>query len=637
MQEVQPGSVLTTGSFGSSPGVGTSGGYAWATAPGRPMFEGLPVLQAYDWNEASSSKAMHNEALMDRLRSWYPNKPAWALLDNFWLFFRREPMQRQFALALTRGVKAVGTQFLPNADNTKDRPGVVEAYRETAAWVHKYGGAYALTEPMPGIGILYVQPQAVSRANRYGYDGPQEGKTTEALFLCHAAGWPARIITPEELKHGLPDTMKAVLLVGLNQIDETWHWYDGLTPDLQKYVQRGGRLLADDESIAPIAAVPTGLKIYSYTTQSDTDTAPMLFERNKENISLLRKAMTGIAPPPAVSAEPTVWAVPTLAGDVQYVTVVNWGSEPGKNASQYIRPQTGSLIWNTDRPIYDVRLGRKITREEAAACDLTREGFQYYACPPAEIVAPKVTATPGADGYFTASVIIGAKPMRGVPVQIEISKGSETVTIYSATGLAAKLPVRATDAPGTFQIKATELLSGLTGETSVKTTGNSGAKTAAISAIQNANALTQFAARTSVPLTIALTPAQSANPQMTALANQLTAYYAARGRRVSIGKIAPNDVVLSVQPLQAVQYFPRWKTVDADLILLGSPADNLLLLDEARGFLLSGDALTMAPGQANVSVAYSPFVGERQVVNIVAGDAAGLQAGVKQLTTGRSR
>jgi hypothetical protein len=38
------------------------------------MHEQMPVQQAYDWNEKLSSKPMHNVALLDRLRSYYPNK-----------------------------------------------------------------------------------------------------------------------------------------------------------------------------------------------------------------------------------------------------------------------------------------------------------------------------------------------------------------------------------------------------------------------------------------------------------------------------------------------------------------------------------------------------------------------------------
>jgi len=77
-----------------------------------------------------------------------------------------------------------------------------------------------------------------------------------------------------------------------------------------------------------------------------------------------------------------VWAIPTSCLDTQYVTVVNQGYAEGDeakerllpadpkatkpevwkfkgNASLYVKPQTGVLKWNTNRPIYDVRLGRK--------------------------------------------------------------------------------------------------------------------------------------------------------------------------------------------------------------------------------------------------------------------------------------
>jgi hypothetical protein len=76
------------------------------------MFEGLAVQQAYDWNELHSSKPMHLVALIDRLRSYWPKTPTWALVDNSKLFFGRDGWQRATALALTRGVRGIGTNYL---------------------------------------------------------------------------------------------------------------------------------------------------------------------------------------------------------------------------------------------------------------------------------------------------------------------------------------------------------------------------------------------------------------------------------------------------------------------------------------------------------------------------------------------
>ena len=97
------------------------------------------------------------------------------------------------------------------------------------------------------MGVLYVNDQALMRpvvgGDRTPDDqllrGSHEGKTFEALFLCHQAGWPAKIVTPEELRRGLPPSVKALLLVGLPRVDDTWHWYDGLTPLLSAFVARG--------------------------------------------------------------------------------------------------------------------------------------------------------------------------------------------------------------------------------------------------------------------------------------------------------------------------------------------------------------------------------------------------------------
>ena len=145
--------------------------------------------------------------------------------------------------------------------------------------------------------------------------------------------------------------------------------------------------------------------------------------------------------------------------------------------------------------------------------------------------------------------------------------------------------------------------------------------------------LKAFAARRE-PLVIALTPQQADDAGMMALAQKLRAYFTAQGRRAEIRRIAANDVVLSLQPLRPQQRYPQWKTVDADLILLGSPNDNLLLLDQARGHLLSDNWRQLTNGKFRVVTTYSPFVGEKWALNLLAADAPGLTAAVRRVAGG---
>ena len=638
VQEVNPNLMMTSGSFGSAPGVGARGGYNWGTVPGREMFSGLPILQTYDWNEQSSSKPLHNVALMDRLKSYYPDKPGWALLDDFHLFFGRAPMQRAYALALTRGIQGVGTSFLANTDNIKTfgaDPSFLRNQHDLFGWIHKFGGVYAQTKPMPTIGVLYVNAQALMRPVLSGENPPedqlergsQEGKTFEALFLCHQAGWPAKIITPEAIKRGLPPSLKAILLVGLPPVDDTWHWYDGLLPSLGAFIQKGGRLLTDDESVCPLPTIKTGMTVRAYVVNRDLDWTPELLARNSANAQKLRTALRGVALPLAETGSETVWAVPTLAGSTQYVTVVNQATPFGQNASRVIAPQTGTLAWHTARPIYDLRLGRKLTADEAKTVDLTHDGFQFYALPPATITLPKVVITRGSDDFYRAAVVIAhPAPMTGIPLQLTVTHGTETAMVYSATGLTAKLPLAVDDAPGRYTVTATELLSGLHFQTTVTIAP----RPATIGPHLDAS-LARFAARRTVPLTIALTPSQAADPKMQTLAAKLAAFYRKQGRNVTQDTIAPNHVVVSLQPLTGVQPFPRWQTIATDLVLLGSPADNILLLDQARGYLLP-DISHLPPGQNAIVVTHSPFVGECNVLNILASNSAGLAAGIRQVT-----
>jgi hypothetical protein len=125
-------------------------------------------------------------------------------------------------------------------------------------------------------------------------------------------------------------------------------------------------------------------------------------------------------------------------------------------------------------------------------------------------------------------------------------------------------------------------------------------------------------------------PAQEKDPAVKAAVETLTAFYARAGRHLEVGRIEPNGVVLSLQPLRAIQKYPQWRTIPSDLILLGSPKDNLLIMDEARGGLLPGIS---KPGEGSPVVTYSPFVGEYQVLNLLATDEAGLRRAVTQTTT----
>ncbi|MEK8132293.1 discoidin domain-containing protein [Paenibacillus filicis] len=641
--EVNPSYTTTTGSYGSSPGVGGRGGWLWATIPGKEMHERLPVQSAYDWNELNSSKPLHQVSLVDKLRSYAPNKPTWALQDDFSLFYGKADREKTYAMTLTRGVQAIGTNVLPNDRGPLARPQMIAEQKELYDWIHKYGGAYALTEPTPPIGILYVNDQALLRGVVGGENpteaqllqGSHEGKVTEALFLTHAAGWPSKIITPEELKRGLPSSIKTILLVGLNEFDASWHWYDGLVPELQSFVNQGGLILKDDESVSPVNATGTGMQVASYVIQSNTDQTSLLLARNAANIAKLRTAMASVPKPAASSDSSTVWAVPTRAGDTEYVTVLNEQHDTASGQSQHLIGQTAALQWNTSRPIYDVRASRKLTPAEAAQVNLQTHGFQWYALPPAEVKAPEVTVTSSGSGYYEAfTTIRNPEAMAGIPVELTVTHVSsgDTATVYTATGLTARLPLHASDAPGVYTVKAKELLSGL--ETTAQVTVQPAGPAPAASSVKldREDAIRAFASRQEASLTVALTAAQQADPAILAQANRLVQHYTQQGRQVSLGLAEPGGVVKSLQTYQSINKYPQWSTIDSDLVLLGTSSTNVLLLDQARGYLLPEQGTGVQQGHAAVSLANSPFAGEYQALNIIAADLPGLTAAVDKLT-----
>ena len=635
LREVAPNLSLTTGSYGSSPGVGARGGWPWATIPARPMHDAIPLLTAYDWNEQPSSKPMHLAALLDRLHSEYPDRPLQALVDDFGLLMTRETRQKAYALALTRGVSSIGTTFLAHPAQRADKVSTQDDQRELYNWIHRMGGAYAQMELQPTVGVLYVHQQAISRPIVGGENpseaellrGSHEGKTTEALFMAQAAGFPAVIVTPAELKRGLPASMKALLLVGLNRFDPTWIWSDGIEGDLRKWAAAGGQLVRDDETVVPdgLDALAPGLAVRAYVIQSAQDQTQLLLDRNADNIARLRAALAKTTVPLARSDEAQTWVVPTRAGDIDYLTIVNQAMQSAGtgatgrgedirvagdqitdklDADKYLvpAPRVATIeVTAKTGVIYDVRSGKKVTPAQARQVDFTRDAFQLLAVAPRAVGAPKVSFAPAKNGFWSATVSVATPAMRGVPVQLEISSGGETVTVYGASETPLPLPLPLDEAINARMV-ATENLSGQqTGATLQKPAQAAPTQAGVDDAIQ------AFWARR-VPLVIALTPAQREDAT---LGEKLVAWAKKSGRAARVAPI--ESIVTSLQPTRAIQRFPQWHTVEADLVLLGTPQNNVLIFDQARGELLDESRAQQ--------VTFSPFVGEFQALNLL-GDAA---------------
>lgn len=117
---------------------------------------------------------------------------------------------------------------------------------------------------------------------------------------------------------------------------------------------------------------------------------------------------------------------------------------------------------------------------------------------------------------------------------------------------------------------------------------------------------------------------------MEKLAQDLANRLRQKGRVVRIGIADPKDVVEGLQPLKSPHRYPQWKTVATDLVLFGTPRDNVLILDQLRGEIFPLDFQTTPPGQGRTIVTKSAFVGECDVLNVIAQDAAGAAAALAE-------
>ncbi len=603
LRDIAPHWIITPGDFDGST----------LQLSGESLFSHLAVQQVHDWNGHRFEMPLWGVSLIDRLRSYHPHKQTWAIIDNHEHKLSREVLHRAYAMALTRGIDAIGINWLPLPGDGEAAKRVTDL-QEIHQWTHRLGGVYGITEPIPSVGILYVHQQALRK--------PQHlGMTYEAMALCHAAGFPSRIITPEELRRGLPEAMKAVLLVGLDRVEEEWVWFHDLEDSLRAYADRGGRFVIDEPSVAPVPAIKPGLTMHAWFEQPVPDALQRLLERNQKNISHLREALADIARPIAYSDDPLLWVIPTLAGNVEYVTVVNAQTEAGEDGRQIVPPRTSQIEWTSSRPVYDVRTRRKLSAEEARTVDLTTEPFRLYALPPVEPPSPSIHVEVDEKGCFIARVTSGE--VQGLPIEVTISRQGLSETIYRVTGESFRLPLQIYDEPGEYDIAVTELVTGQSENTRVVVPANAPPPPAA-----GPGHLSYFAGRKSEPLVIALTDAQLEDAEIVHLAARLAAHFRSLGRAVSVAPISPhaeNGVVLSSQPARTTAR-PRWQTRSVDLVLLGTPRDNVLIRDQALGRLLP--PAVQAP---ELRVTWSPFAPDRHVLNLLGDGTAALTVLVEQV------
>jgi hypothetical protein len=151
--------------------------------------------------------------------------------------------------------------------------------------------------------------------------------------------------------------------------------------------------------------------------------------------------------------------------------------------------------------------------------------------------------------------------------------------------------------------------------------------------IRDQSNIAKFIARKKVPLTIALTPEQEKDATLAAHAKTLKTFFETQGRVVALGSVKPGGIVESLQPLKSPHRYPQWKTVATDLVLFGTPSNNVLLRDQARGEIFPRDFSLPLEGEAALFYTRSPFVGECDALNIIAGDPAGFAAAVERITT----
>ena len=287
-----------------------------------------------------------------------------------------------------------------------------------------------------------------------------------------------------------------------------------------------------------------------------------------------------------------------------------------------VKPQIGNIIWNTERPIYNVRSQKLISKIDAEKCDLTSEGFQLFALPTEEIKVMRAVIKKNPSSY-NLNVKINDGKMTGIPLEITVKNDTDKVIFFSASGLNIELPIKDNDPSGDYLVSVKELLSGIADNIKINHVQQKtiSSNTDDIIVENQAKAIKAFELNNK-PLMFALTAEQMNNVALMSEVKRLSDFYMLNGRKIDIQEIAPNKAISSLQPTSAIQKYPQWYTPDTDIVLIGTPANNLLIYDQVRGYLLPSKEIKTK--SSKIYYTYSPFRGECDALNIIANDNEGI-------------
>jgi len=522
-----------------------------------------------------------------------------------------------------------------------------------------------------------VEPLAVwyslDNAARVGPAWEYEQEVVGAYFAVRRLHFPATLVVDEDLRAGLLKEHKVLLIAGA--VDNI---SDDLRQAIVKFQAAGGKVVLDRTSELKLdkavrmeadfrefaATMNTLGRVWSTDQQTSLQLRQDAFaeDGNFRQLAAVEAALAPLVARPVRANSHDVFVSVQTSGRAQYVFVTNDTNvtrHPTEN-ERWITMQESvparvcvTLPQARGQVVYDLFSGRRLAMDgDGVTLDMPMGGLAVLCLFPADVPAMelKLQAKNTWPGGVTMSVAPTGRAGNAsgvVPAYVELRDPDGRVAwrkYVSAPlgrgsdrdGGAWTYPLGANDREGLWQASFTNLLTGQRADArlELKAAARGGATATIVSRLPSGLvfdelAFARLAKREGLVVVAGSSPESAVAAKTIADALKLDV--------VSPEDLRKDDVLpdaLAPKPglWMMSRPAPLNLTVGRDVILVGTPADNLLIKDLATSGMLRRqlDPAIFAPGLGIVQYVWSPFDNGKDAALVVAFDEAGLVEAAKQ-------
>jgi len=516
----------------------------------------------------------------------------------------------------------------------------------------QYGDFFrALEKPVEPLALWYSLSQAAACDLARNY----EQEVVGAFFALKRSHVPVTIITDEDIRAGLLKEHKILMLVGM----------DYVPPDLRGAIDKwGGRLVADRATTAftDVTRIDADFREFAAcwaevgrAWNEKRQPISMLLRRDVpaeagilRDLPKIKAALLPLVDRPAWAGSPFTFIDVQRSGDARFVFVANDASVTAhtNETARWITMHesvaavdTITIPGSRGKAVYDLWTGERLQPDKSDSLTLRLQpgGLRVLCVYPRELSEPKLEAKL-VDGRIEITTERVRRGMGAVPARLTLNAVDRiALDRYVAVDLGERnswsYSIAANDPTGAWQARLLDLVSGRETTASVDLPEGEHKVRPYGPIVEQLPAAISFDDRAYAELIkrkpIYIVPGTGCETEAQGIATLLGAEIR-KPEDVRKGDAFPE--LLDPEKNKGVWMMPRWQplalTAGADLVLVGSPDNNILIKDINQGGMLRRviHPSTLGAGEGMVQYCWSPFDLDKDAAIIAGYDTAGVRA-----------